>query len=218
MKEFLATMEKCPLFEGIDQGELAALLDCLGAQIKSADKSTYILNDGERAENVGIVLTGAVQIIREDYYGRRSVLAQAGAGALFAESFACADAPLSVSVVASENCKYMLINCRRIIQGCSAACSFHSKMSMNLLKVVAEKNLFLNQKLEIISRRTTHEKLMAYLMAQAKLHGSNSFTIPFDRQALADFLGVERSAMSAEISKLRSDGIIESERSYFKLL
>lgn len=167
---------------------------------------------------MGIVLSGAIQIIREDYYGRRSVLAQAGAGALFAESFACADTPLSVSVVALENCDYMLINCRRIIRGCSAACPFHSKISMNLLKVVAEKNLFLNQKLEIISRRTTREKLMAYLMAQAKQHGSNSFTIPFDRQALADFLGVERSAMSAEISRMRSDGIIESNKSCFKLL
>ena len=91
-------------------------------------------------------------------------------------------------------------------------------MIYNLLKIVATRNLEFNKKLDIMSRRTTREKLMAYLLEEAKRNGSNSFTIPYDRQSLADFLSVERSAMSAEISKLRKEGVLESEKNRFKLL
>lgn len=219
MKEFLPVLMACPLFEGIVQDDLGAMLSCLGARVSAVKKNQIIFREGDPANYVGIVLTGSAQILKEDFYGNRSIVAHVEPGELFGESFACAGVPaLPVSVVAMQDSMLMIIDSRRITVSCSNACSFHNRMIFNLLKVVATKNLVFHQKIEITSKRTTREKLMAYLLSQAKLHGSPSFTIPYDRQALADYLGAERSAMSTEISKLRRDGILECQKSHFKLL
>lgn len=219
MKEFFPVLAACPLFDGIHSADLSAMLDCLGAWVSTYRKNQVIFQEGDPANHVGIVLSGAVQIVRQDYYGNCSIVARLQPSELFGESFACAGVPaLPVSVAAVEDSRVMLIDCRRITLSCTSACSFHSRIIFNLLKVVATKNLIFNQKIEIISRRTTREKLMAYLMLQAKQNGSNSFTIPYDRQSLADYLGVDRSAMAAEISKLRKDGVIDCRKSHFELL
>lgn len=219
MKEFLSVLLACPLFAGIAQEDLGPLLDCLGAQKRLYRKGQSVMAEGDPARYVGVVLAGNVQIEKTDYYGNRSILTQAGAGELFAESFSCAKAArMPVSAVALEDSYVMLIDCCRITTGCSNACGFHSRLIANLLQVVAERNLQLSQKIEITGKRTTREKLMAYLLSRAKLTGSDSFTIPFDRQALADYLQVERSAMSAEISKLRKEGVLESKKNHFRLL
>ncbi|MBP3587645.1 MAG: Crp/Fnr family transcriptional regulator [Clostridia bacterium] len=195
------------------------MLGCLGAQILEVPKNHFVFREGDPATLVGIVLEGCVQMVREDYYGNRSILARIEPAGLFGESFACADVEtLPISVAAVEDSRVLLIDSRRITTTCSNACGFHNQMIFNMLKVVANKNLVLTQKIEVTSKRTTREKLLAYLLTQAKLHQSDSFTIPYDRQGLADYLEVERSAMSAEISKLRRDGIIECERSTFHLL
>ena len=212
-------LSACPLFEGIGAEDREAMLACLGARQLTCEKDSAIFREGDPAVPIGIVVGGSVQIIREDYYGNRSILARIGPSGLFGETFACAGAEtFPVSAVAAEDCTVLLIDSRRITSPCQNACGFHRQMIYNMLKIVAEKNLLLNRKIEIISRRTTREKLMAYLLLQAKQHGSDSFTIPYDRQALADYLEVERSAMSAEISKLRRDGILESEKNRFRLL
>lgn len=219
MNEFFPVLEKCPLFDGIAPKDLSAMLSCLGARISAYSKNQVVFREGDPAQYVGIVLSGAAQIVREDYYGNRSIVARIGPAELFGESFACAGvAALPISVTAAEDSRIMLIDCRRLTVSCTSACSFHSRMIFNLLRVVATKNLVFNQKIEITSHRTTREKLMAYLLAQAKQHGSSSFTIPYDRQALADYLGVDRSAMAVEISKLRKDGVIACEKSHFELL
>lgn len=219
MKEFFPVLMECPLFEGIRQEDLGTMLACLGARVSAAKKNQVIFREGDPANYVGIVLTGSAQILKEDFYGNRSIVAHVEPGELFGESFACAGVPaLPVSVVAMQDSMLMIIDSRRITVSCSSACSFHNRMIFNLLKVVATKNLAFHQKIEITSRRTTREKLMAYLLSQAKLHGSPSFTIPYDRQALADYLGAERSAMSAELSKLRKDGILEYRKNHFTLL
>ena len=219
MKEYVPIMTRCSLFQGIRPEELSPMLACLGARVSEVRKNQVIFREGDTARYVGIVLTGAVQLVREDFCGNRSIVAHVGPTELFGESYACAgDSPLPVSMVASEDSRVMLIDCRRITVSCSSACAFHSRMIYNLLQVVAKKNLVFDQKIEITSKRTTREKLMAYLLTQAKLQGSNSFTIPYDRQALADYLEVDRSAMSAEIGKLRRDGVIDCRRSHFTLL
>ena len=212
-------MERCALFEGVRLEDRQPMLQCLGARVVDVPKNSFVFREGDSANLVGIVLEGCVQMIREDYYGNRSILARIEPAGLFGESFACADVKnLPISVVAVEDSKVMLIDSHRITVTCANACGFHNRMIFNMLKVVGNQNLVLNQKIEIISKRTTREKLMAYLHAQAKLHQSDSFTIPYDRQGLADYLEVERSAMSAEISKLRKDGLIECDRSAFRLL
>lgn len=218
MKEFFDILEQCDLFAGIDRTDLPGMLSCLGATVATVAKGNAVFSEGEPARHVGIVLEGAVQIVQDDYYGNRSILAQAFPGELIGESFACAGvAALPVSILATEDSKILRIDCCRITRSCSNACEFHNQLILNLLQVVAAKNLSFHKKLEITAKRTTREKLMAYLLWQAKLQNSNSFTIPFDRQALADYLGVERSAMSAELSKLRKDGIVDFHRSNFTL-
>ena len=195
------------------------MLGCLGAKTVTAEKNQFIFREGDPANFVGIVLEGCVQMVREDYFGNRSILARVGPAELFGESFACSDvAAYPISVVAVEDSSVLMIDSRRITVTCANACGFHNRMIFNMLKVVANQNLVLNQKIEITSKRTTREKLMAYLLAQAKAYDSDTFTIPYDRQALADYLEVERSAMSAEISKLKKDGVIDCDRSTFRLL
>lgn len=219
MKEYVPIMTRCSLFQGIRPEELPPMLACLGARVSEVRKNQVIFREGDTAKYVGVVLTGAVQLVRDDFCGNRSIVAHVGPTELFGESYACAGtSALPISVVALEDSRVMLIDCRRITVSCSSACAFHSRMIYNLLQVVAKKNLVLDQKIEITSKRTTREKLMAYLLTQAKLQGSNSFTIPYDRQALADYLEVDRSAMSAEIGKLRRDGVIDCQRSQFTLL
>ena len=219
MKNNFAILQKCVLFSGIEPEDLSGLLACLGARVSSYLKNQVIFSEGDPAGFIGIVLSGAVQIAREDPFGNRSILARAEPAELFAESYALADVDtLPVSVTAAENSRIMLINAHRITVSCSNACGFHSRLIRNMLQIVAKKNLAFHQKIEITAKRTTREKLMAYLLLQAKQQGSNSFTIPYDRQGLADYLGVERSAMSAEIGKLRKDGILECDRSRFTLL
>ena len=219
MQEFSPILSQSPLFDGIDPTDLTAMLGCLGGRQQDFKKGQFIFREGDKATHVGIVLSGSVQLIREDYYGNRSIMAHFGPSQMFCETYACADIPaLPVSVVADTDSRVLLMDCRRITVTCSSACSFHSRIIHNMLRLVATENLVFDQKLQVISRRTTREKLMAYLLYQAKLHGSNSFTIPYDRQALADYLEVDRSGLSAQISLLRKEGILESEKNKFTLL
>lgn len=219
MEKFFDVLSRCSLFEGIDPSDYSVMLECLGARVMGFGKGQEIFSEGDEAVYIGIVLSGAVQIVKEDYYGNRSIVDRMEPGELFGESFACADGgPLPVNVVAAESCEIMLLGSRRISTSCSKACGFHSKLIYNLLKIVSRRNLVFNRKLEILSKRTTREKLMTYLMYEAKRQGRQEFSIPFDRQALADYLGVERSAMSAELSRLQRDGVLTTDRNHFCLL
>lgn len=219
MKEFYPVLAQCPLFEGIPMEDLQTMLGCIGGRVLEAAKGQFIFREGDPATHVGMVLTGAVQLLREDYYGNRSIVAHIGPAQLFGESYACASVPsLPVSIVADTDSIVLLMDCRRITTTCSSACSFHNRIIFNLLRLVATSNLIFDQKIQITSQRTTREKLMAYLLNQAKLQGSSSFTIPYDRQGLADYLEVDRSGLSAEISKLRREGILECEKNNFRLL
>ncbi len=218
MEKYLGILSKCRLFEDMENENITAMLDCLGAEVHSCGKNQNIFTEGEPASHMGIMLSGKAHIIRVDFYGNRSIVTVIEPPQLFGESFGCAETKsIPVNVVAESDCEVMLIDIRKILHPCCNACEFHSRMIFNLMKSIAEKNLLLNQKIEIISRRTTREKLMTYLMIQAKEHGS-SFTIPYDRQGLADFLEADRSGLSAEISKLRKENVIECKRNFFRLL
>ena len=219
MKKHEDILEKCPLFEGIGANDLSAMLSCIGGHKITVSKEQPIFREGEPATYVGMVLTGSVRMEREDYYGNRSIIAHVGPAELFAETYACANVPsLPISVVADEDSTVLLMDCRRITTACSSACSFHNRIIYNLLRLVAEKNLVYDQKIQITSKRTTREKLIAFLLNQAKLQGSNSFYIPFDRQELADYLEVDRSGLSVEIGKLRKEGRLISDKNHFELL
>ena len=210
MREYLALLGQSPLFHGISPQELEGMLPCLGARELRADKHQMIFRAGDPARWVGLVLSGAVHVIQEDYYGNRSLVALLQPPQLFGEAFSCAGVDtLPVTVEAAQDSRILLLDCQRVLTTCDDACVFHRRLVTNLLKVVAAKNLMLTQKLSLLSKRTTREKLMAYLAAEAQRVGSPSFTLSLDRQALADYLGVDRSAMSAELSKLRRDGLLQ---------
>lgn len=218
MEKYFDVLTSTSLFSGIESADLFSMLNCLSAKVITAAKGTPVFLEGTPANHVGIVLNGAVQVVRDDYYGNRSVLTVAEPGDLFAEVFACAglDA-MPVSVFAVKDSEIMLLDFKKVLTVCSHACPFHTRLVSNLLRVMAQKNLALNQKIQCMSHRTTKEKVMAYLLEQAKRHKSPQFTIPFDRQALADYLGVERSAMSAEIGKLKQADILDCKGSWFHI-
>lgn len=219
MEKYLDILKKCPLFLGIEDQKLLKMLTCLGATVEFYDKKYTVIAEGNRARHVGIVLSGSVQIIQVDYNGNRSILSSVSPSETFCEAFAAAETDsVPISVIANEPSYIMLINCSHILHTCSNACGFHHQLIYNLMKDIATKNIILHQRLEITSNRSTREKLLTYLSYQSKRAGSRTFDIPFDRQELADYLEVERSGLSNEISKLRDEGILESNRKHFILL
>ena len=219
MEKYYPVLDRCAMFQGIGKESVLAMLKCMGARVLSYNQGETIFAEGDLAEDIGIVLSGSAQIVKIDYFGNRSIMANVVEGEIFGESFACSGVDtLPVNVIATKNCQIMIINALRIISTCSNACEFHRQIIFNLLKVVATKNLVFNQKIEVTSKRSTREKLMTYLLIQAKNAGSNEFTIPFDRQELADYLEVDRSGLSAEISKLRKEGVLECEKGRFLLI
>ena len=158
-------------------------------------------------------------IIQEDYWGHRNVIGKCGPGDYFGESFAATPGSvLNVSVLASEDTEVMMLNVRKMLTTCSSACDHHNRMVRNLIGVMADKVLFLNEKITHTGKHTTRDKLLSYLSSEAIRRQSRSFDIPYDRQQLADYLGVERSAMSAELSKLQKEGIVKTKRSHFEIL
>lgn len=211
----LKTME---LFRGIGKEDLLTMLSCLSARKAQYKKGSFIFLAEEKVDYVGAVLSGSIQIIREDIWGNRVIIATAEAGDLFAEAYSCAEMEsITVSVTAAEDCEILLMDYRRIIHTCTSSCSFHSRLIENMIRILANKNIQLIQKINILGQRNTREKLLAYLGEQAKLTGSKSFEIPFNRQELADYLCVDRSAMSSELGKLRDEGLLEFDRSRFFL-
>lgn len=198
---------------------LLAILGCLGAKVISYSKKDTIIAEGSAPKYIGIMLSGTAQIIHIDYFGNRSIVSNLAESELFGESFACAGVKsMPVGIIAKEKCTVMLIECARMTGSCANSCEFHRQLIKNLVQVVAHKNLVFHRKIDITSKRTTRDKLMAYLLYKAEKHNSNRFSIPFNRQELADYLEVDRSGLSAEISKLRREGIIENHKNEFTLL
>ena len=221
MKKYLEILLASPLFRGITGEELERLLPCLGGGARSYSAGAAILPAGTPAGQMGLVLSGRVQVAREEFSGHRSLLAELEPGELFAETFACAPAlpgGLPVTVLAAEDCAVLLLDLHRVAETCPTSCPFHARLVRNLLGVLAGKNLALNRRMVHLSRRSTREKLLSYLSEQAAMAGGTEFSIPFDRQGLADYLCVERSAMSAVLSRLGAEGVLETRRNRFKLL
>ena len=219
MDKNFESLKKCLLFRNVREEDYIKIINCLGGYTVKYKKDQLILEKGEVSRHICIVLSGSVQVVRDYYNGSRVIINRLGPSGIVGESVAITENTyVPVDVIAETDCEILMIDGGRVMNPCHKNCHFHINMIKNLLDNLAIKNIWLTQRIEITSRKTTREKLMAFLSMVAKDHGGNEFTIPFDRQELADFLGVERSAMSAEISKLRAEGIIESNRSWFRIL
>ncbi len=218
MKDFFEILSQCPLFYGIGQSDLNSMISCLNGKTIDVKKDNPVFLEGTPARFVGVVLSGIVQVVREDYNGNRSIMTILQPGEIFAEVFSFAGLEtMPVSAIAIKESKILLLDSKRVSTSCSNSCHFHNLLIKNLLQEMAQKNMTLSRKIRYMSQKSTKEKIMAYLFDQAKQHGSTEFVIPYDRQALADYLGVERSALSAEISKLKKSGKIDTKGSWFSI-
>ncbi len=218
MKEYLDIIKNCPLFEDIEVANVLPMMSCISAYTKEYRKRYIIYNEGDKASDIGIVLKGKVELSRYDYNGNKSIIVMINSPQMFGESFVCSSlSKLPVNVTAVEDSIIMFVNVEKLLKTCSNACSFHNKLIANLLKAVAKKNIILSKKITITSKRSTKEKLLTYLYLQAKEVESYSFDIPYDRQGLADYLEVDRSGLSSEISKLAKEGIIDFHKNQFVL-
>lgn len=212
-------LSECPLFTGIKQEEFDTMLSSLAARVVEYKKDNYIYMSGSIMSEIGIVLSGSVIIIKEDYWGNRTIISRMSASDMFAESFAfTAGEKLSISVVAAENAEILFIDCKNILNIDASPCGFHTVLINNMVRILAGKNVMLMQKIDHLSCRSTRDKLLSYLSVQALEQKSKAFTIPYNRQELADYLCIDRSAMSSELGKLRDEGILTFHKNSFELL
>ena len=216
MKEFFPVLHTAALFSGISDEELAAMLSCLGARIDAFPKGSRLLRAGDAVDEVGLVLAGSALIVQEDIWGNRNIFPSPG------QTFAGgarlrAGSGSHVSVEAESAVTVMFLHIKRVLSMCPSACSHHNRIIRNLLSELAEKNLRLNEKLTHMGQRTTRAKLLSYFSAESQRRDSYEFDIPFSRQQLADYLGVERSGLSMELGKMRDEGLLDFHKSHFVL-
>jgi len=215
-REFEAVKDN-PLFRGIGYSDFEKMFRCINADVRIYKKDETVLLLGDPVTSVGLVLSGAVRVFKEDVNGNSMILAEINVSEIFGEVFACADIDHSpVTVKASEECEILFVDYKKIISVCPSACEFHSRLIRNLLELVAKKNLVLLQRIDIMSKRTTREKLLAFFDSQRGM--AKRFTISYDREELARYLCVDRSAMSNELSKMRDEGLLRFNRNVFEIL
>ena len=218
MKNYIPVLKNSPLFRGVSPAEIETLLGCMQAKIKHYSKGEYVFRQGDRVEQITILLSGRLHVQSDDYWGNRTIMNVIHPGEMFGEAYAIQrDALFLNDAVAMEPCDVAFFDFTKMTTTCSASCVFHHTIIHNLFLAISEKNRKLVQKLEHISKRSTREKLLSYLSEQSKLCGSSSFTIPFNRQQLADFLSVDRSAMSSELGRLRDEGMLDFYKNSFVL-
>ena len=219
MKEYIPVLKRTQIFAGVGNDEIASMLLCLDAQLHHYKKGEYVLREGEHLSDIMILVNGRLLIQKDDYWGNRSILEQISMGEMFGEAYIAPESgPLLNDVAAAEDSAVIFLNAKRIMTTCSSACRFHTMVVQNLFFSISKKNRKIVRKLSHMSKRSIREKLISYLSEEATRQNSSSFTIPFNRQQLADFLFVDRSAMSNELSKMRKEGLLEFERNRFKLL
>lgn len=218
LNNYFVVLKKSPFFTGIEEAEMNTMIQCLNADIKKYRKDEFIFRQGDYVRSLGMVLKGRVHIVQEDFWGNRNILTQIDPGQIFAETYACLNKKeLRVDVIAEEEAEILFLDMQKVIGVCGSACRFHTILIRNLLDVLAGKNLMLTTKIGHVMQRSTREKILSYLSEQSLLAHASEFIIPFNRQELADYLSVDRSALSNELSKLSKEGLIEYKKNKFRL-
>ncbi len=207
-----------PLFKDMDRKDVQDMLACLGSYTKTYEKGAFIFREGERTQSMGMVLSGSVHIETEDFWGNRSIISDIGPGELFGEAYACLkDEPLMVNVQAVSRTKVLFLEMGKVIRICPRSCPCHSRLIDHLLMIMARKNLLLSHRILHTMPKTIRERLLAYLSYLSVRQEGNWVTTPFNRQQMADYLNVDRSALSAEIGRMQKEGLIEVEKNRFRI-
>ena len=219
MRDYVPVLKRTQLFAGVGDEDIRTMLSCLGARLVSYRKGEYVLRQGERLSHILVLAEGCLHIQKDDYGGNRSLLGQIGVGEIFGEAYAAPESgTLLNDVIAVEDSAVYFFDVKRVISTCSSACRFHTMVVQTLFFAISEKNRGLVRKLDYLSRRTTRDKLISYLSEEAKKQNRADITIPFNRQQLADYLSVDRSAMSGELCRMRDEGLLTFEKNRFRLL
>ena len=214
----LAVLSGASLFQDIGIRELGSLLNCLQASIRKYDKGNFIQLAGEAVDQIGVVMKGSVEVIQEDALGRKTILTSIGRSGIFGEAIVTAQLEASpVSVVASEETAICFLNYREIVTTCGSSCIFHTQLIRNMLEIMARKTMLLSKKLSYALMKTIRDKITAYLMDEFRQKGKKTIRIPYNREELADYLSVDRSALSRELSRMQEDGLIRYRKNEFTL-
>ncbi len=217
MKKHIDILKRSKLFAGVGEDEIGGMLSCLDAHERHYKEGEFVFRQGDKVDSVSVLVDGALLVQADDYWGNRSIITRVAAGELFGQAYLAGEAIMN-DVAAVKDSTVVFFDAKRVLTTCSSACPFHNQVIRNLFFALSETNLRLVTKIGHIQKRTTREKLMSYLSLMAKKAGSNSFTIPFNRQELADFLSVDRSAMSAELCRMRDEGLLRFNKSSFTLM
>lgn len=218
MKDILSKVHS-PLFDGINPEDRIAMLGCIGYHIGTFRKGDIVAFEEENIKHIGLVLSGAVDMVKEDLWGNKTLLVRAGRDEVFGETFACGSDNLSAATfLVSEDAKILFIPFNRVMHNCTMSCEFHHRLIENMVRIIANKNRDLVRKVEIISKRTIREKLLAYLSIQTQLQNTRYLQIPLGRVELAEYLCVDRSALTRELVKMKDDGLIDYDQNCFRIL
>lgn len=208
-----------PLFAGIKPEDLKAMLGCIGYHIGTFQKGDIVAFENENIKHVGIVLSGCVDMVKEDIWGNKTMLVRMRKNELFGETFACGEDNLSVvTFLVSEDARILFLPFDRVMHSCTMACRFHHQLIENMVHIIANKNRDLMRKVEVVSKRSIREKLLTYLSIQAQTQSSRYFEIPLGRVELAEYLCVDRSALTRELAKMKEDGLIDFDKNCFRML
>lgn len=218
MRDFIECVNS-PLFAGIKAEERKAMLSCIGYHIGTFRKGEIVAFEAENIRHIGIVISGAVDMVKEDLWGNKTMLVRIRKNEIFGETFACGSDSLSVvTFLVSEEAQILFMPFDRVMHSCTMACQFHHRLIENMVKVIANKNRDLMQKVDVVSKRTIREKLLAYLSIQAQQQNSRYFEIPMGRVELAEYLCIDRSALTRELVKMKEDGLIDYDKNSFRIL
>ncbi|MGI6595076.1 MAG: Crp/Fnr family transcriptional regulator [Christensenellales bacterium] len=218
MEKYLKLLKQSQLFRNVEEKEILSLLKCIAYKIVNYTNKQNVFYEGDTIDKIGIVVNGSVHIVQDDFWGNRSIIAHITPCNLFGEVFAFTkNKSLTVSVITAEPSEIIFFDFKKLITVCHSACDFHNRIIRNLLEIVAEKNIFITRKVQYLSKKTIREKLLFYLSDECKKQGERDFTIPFNRQQLADYLNVDRSALSNELSKMSKEGAIDYHKNVFRL-
>jgi CRP-like cAMP-binding protein len=219
MEQHYPVLKNCVLFRKMEEKEIVSLMECLSAQVRSFKAEEYVFFSGDEINHVGIVLSGIVEVMKENLAGNKHIVAFLGPSDMFAEGIVCTARRISpVTVRIKEDAKVLFIPYERILRSCGNSCNFHISLIQNMMMVLGEKNVNLNRKLELLTLKGMREKIASYLLNESNERNSNMFQIMLNRTEMADFLNVSRTSMCRELARMKEEGLIDFYGNSFKLI
>ena len=218
MTKYFSQLRNFRVFENISADQLPVMLECLKAMIKEFRKSEFIYLEGDKLDQIGVLIQGTVHMIKEDIWGNKAIMDTIKSGDLFGESIVCGEVDSSsFSFQAASDCTVLFFNFHKVLRACNNSCEFHQRFIENMVKVIAQKNVLMLNKMEIISKKTIRNRLLTWISQQVRLNGSKCFASPMGRLELADYLCVDRSALTRELTKMKKDGLIDFNKTMYCL-